>query len=184
MVKKDKWITYPDVARAAERLILGGVPEEKINGSMIWDDLKYGSRHSAYKFLSEWRAQRKAAPKLAPFAMSDEMRERFVTTVAGLMGDALQAERQALAARAEMKDVKIAILEGEIASLMDSLSVTEQERDQATGQIEEMTSTNKELVTSLAAKEAAMEALAKEYDRLFERVHPSHQKDAPPPAEA
>lgn len=37
MVKKDKWLTYPDVARTAEKLILNGIPEEKINGSMVWD---------------------------------------------------------------------------------------------------------------------------------------------------
>lgn len=176
MVKKDKWLTYPDVARTAEKLILNGIPEEKINGSMVWDELGYGSRHSAYRFLADWRAQRKVKSKLTPFAMSDEMRDRFVTTVADLMGDALQAERQALAKMAEASDVRIATQDDEIAALMTSLEITEQERDQAVVQVDEMAATNKDLVTALAASEASVEALRKEYDRLFDRVHASKEE--------
>lgn len=178
MVKKDKWITYQDAARAIERLIQKGVQEEKINGSMVWDELGYGSRHSAYKFLAEWRVQRRRTPKVLPFSMTEEMREQIVRIVGEMMGDALQAERQALAAVANTKDVKITIQSDEIESLMDSLAATEKERDETIARLDEVTAANTEMVTTLATKEAAIEALREEYDRLFNRLHASNDAAA------
>lgn len=172
MVKKDKWVTYPDVAREAEKLILSGVPEDKINGSMIWNSLQYGSRHSAYKFLEEWRDQRGRKKTLPPFALTDDMRDRLISMISTILGEALLGERQSMASEVDAKDFKIAILNDSSSSLMETLAVTEQERDKALRQLEEVSIAHKDQVATIAKLEAALEALKAEYDRLFDRQNP------------